>query len=393
MGNSLFSGLTRVELRRWLPTALVLVCMSLMMGCAARPESGFLATTAYEAPNATEHRILIASTRERDARPGTLYSSYRADWLDYASATMSVPPTHVDGKIEWPQTPPGDPRRDFAVRDAGYIDGDQAFLAAVNAELAKRPPGHRKIFLFVHGFNTMFAEALYGFTQVIHDAGTDHVPVLFTWASRGKLTDYLYDNNSATAARDQLAHTIRLLTESNAEQVNILAHSMGNWVFVEAMRQIKLEGGLKHPEKIGLVLLAAPDIDIDVFKSELRAFGKLKKPYYIVLSRDDKALGLSKFLAGGRARVGNDRHIDDLAQLGAVVIDLTNVHGDDPTDHNKYAQIAAIAPQLEHVLQSGIEKNHVGTSDATDQMTSTLGAVVSVPVNIMGNSFSIVSSR
>ncbi|MEJ0049903.1 MAG: alpha/beta hydrolase [Methylovirgula sp.] len=389
----MFSSLARLGLRRWLPAVLALVCMDLMMGCAARPESGFLATTAYEAPSATEHTILIASTRERDARPGTLYSGFRADWLDYASATMSVPPTHVDGKIEWPQTPPGDPRRDFAVRDAGYIDGDRAFLATVNAELAKRPPGHRKIFLFVHGFNTMFAEALYGFTQVVHDAHTDHVPVLFTWASRGKLTDYLYDNNSATAARDQLAHTIRLLTDSNAEEVNILAHSMGNWVFVEAMRQIKMQGGLKHPEKIGLVLLAAPDIDIDVFKSDLRAYGKLKKPYYIVLSKDDKALALSKFLAGGQTRVGDDGNVQDLAKLGAVVIDLTNVHGDDPTDHNKYAQIAAIAPQLEHVLQSGIEKNHVATSDAADQMTSTLGAVVSVPVNIMGNSFSIVSSR
>ncbi len=209
-----------------------------------------------------------------------------------------------------------------------------AFLATVNAELAKRPPGHRKIFLFVHGFNTMFAEALYGFTQVVHDAHTDHVPVLFTWASRGKLTDYLYDNNSATAARDQLAHTIRLLTDSNAEEVNILAHSMGNWVFVEAMRQIKMQGGLKHPEKIGLVLLAAPDIDIDVFKSDLRAYGKLKKPYYIVLSKDDKALALSKFLAGGQTRVGDDGNVQDLAKLGAVVIDLTNVHGDDPSDHN-----------------------------------------------------------
>ncbi len=383
----------RERLRRWLLAALALVYMSLMMGCAARPESGFLATTAYEAPSATEHTILIASTRERDARPGTLYSGFRADWLDYASATMSVPPTHVDGKIEWPQTPPGDPRRDFAVRNAGYIDGDRAFVAKVNAELAKRPPGHRKIFLFVHGFNTMFAEALYGFTQVVHDAHTDHVPVLFTWASRGKLTDYLYDNNSATAARDQLAHTIRLLTDSNAEEVNILAHSMGNWVFVEAMRQIKMQGGLKHPEKIGLVLLAAPDIDIDVFKSDLRAYGKPKKPYYIVLSKDDKALALSKFLAGGKARVGDDGNVQDLAKLGAVVIDLTNVHGDDPSDHNKYAQIAAIAPQLEHVLQSGIQKNHVGMSDQTDQMASALGAVVSVPVNIMGNSFSIVSSR
>jgi esterase/lipase superfamily enzyme len=169
-----------VVLRRRLLVALALSCMSLTMGCASRPDSGFLATAAYEAPGATEHTILIASTRRRDSRPGTLFDGGRADHLDFASATLSVPPTHVDGRIEWPQTPPGDPRRDFVVRKAGYIDSDAAFLKAVNAQLAKRPRGHRKILLFVHGFNTMFAEALYGFTQVVHDTHSDHVPVLFT---------------------------------------------------------------------------------------------------------------------------------------------------------------------------------------------------------------------
>ncbi len=363
------------------------------MGCASRPESGFLATTAYDSPQATDHTILVATTRERDGRPGTLFNGRRAEWLDYASVTMSVPAAHVEGKVEWPQTPPGDPRRDFVVHQAGYIDGDQAFVQALNAELAKRPRGHRKVFLFVHGFNTMFAEALYGFTQVVHDSHTDHVPVLFSWASRGSLTAYLYDNNSATAARDELVHTIRLLTASNAEQVNILAHSMGNWVFVEAMRQIKLEGGLAHPEKIGTVILAAPDIDIDVFKSELRAFGKLKRPYYIVLSRDDKALAISKFLGGGRSRVGDVKNVAQLAQLGAVVIDLTNVKGDDPSDHDKYAQLAAIAPQLEDVLQNGIGKTRVAPSDTAEQLGNSLGSVVSIPVNILGNSISIVAGR
>jgi esterase/lipase superfamily enzyme len=184
-----------------------------------------------------------------------------------------------------------------------------------------------------------------------------------------------------------------LLTASNAEQVNILAHSMGNWVFVEAMREIKMEGGLKHPEKIGTVFLAAPDIDVDVFKADLRAYGKPRKPYYIVLSRDDKALALSKFLAGGESRLGSDKNVEELAQLGAVVIDLTNVHGDDPTDHNKYAQIAAIAPALEHVLQNGIGKPRVASSEEAEQLRNSFSSVVSVPVNILGNSISIVANR
>ncbi len=45
---------------------------------------------------------------------------------------------------------------------------------------------------------------------------------------RKKLSAYLYDLNGATSARVELEHTLRLWLVSNAEEVNVLAHSMGN---------------------------------------------------------------------------------------------------------------------------------------------------------------------
>jgi esterase/lipase superfamily enzyme len=135
--------------------------------------------------------------------------------------------------------------------------------------------------------------------------------VLFTWASRGKLAQYVYDMNSATAARDNLEHTIRLIFASDADQVNLLAHSMGNWVTVETLRQIKISGHLPPMQKLGMVMLAAPDIDLDVFKSQMRTFGKVKKPFYVILAKNDRALWASSILAGGgnacRRRCGRRR--------------------------------------------------------------------------------------
>jgi esterase/lipase superfamily enzyme len=51
-----------------------------------------------------------------------------------------------------------------------------------------------------------------------------------------------------------------------ADEINILAHSKGNWVTVEALRQIKMSANKPAVSKLGAVVLAAPDIDIDVFK-------------------------------------------------------------------------------------------------------------------------------
>jgi esterase/lipase superfamily enzyme len=276
-----------------------------------------------------------------------------------------VPPIHAPGKIEWPTTPPGNPNKDFVIRKAEYLNGDRNFIRTLNTQLAMRPHGSRRIILYVHGYNTLFSEGLYRLTQVSYDAQSVDVPVMFSWASRGRLTDYIYDSNSATAARDELAHTLSLLFASDAEQVNILAHSMGNWITVEALRQIAIAGQMPRREKIGSVFLAAPDIDFDVFKSELRRFPEPRSPFYVIVSRDDYALQISSLIAGGKARLGSDGNTSELAALGARVIDVTDVKGMDPANHGKFAQLAKLAPQLLPLLDRGPLPNRETNSSLT----------------------------
>jgi esterase/lipase superfamily enzyme len=366
-------------LRPWRAIVAALLIAAPLAACTTRPESGFLLPVAQLAADATDHTLLVATTRKRDDRPGTLFNGERASALDYATVTVSVPRSHKLGAIELAATAPGNPNTDFVVRDEAYLDGDAEFIRALNAQLAMRPRGSRDVFVFIHGYNTLFAEGLYRFAQVVHDSKAPGVPVLFTWASRGKLSDYLYDNNSATAARDGLEHTLRLLLASNAEHVNVLAHSMGNWVTVEAFRQIKISRELQNVSKFGYVFLAAPDIDLDVFKSQMRRFGKPKKPFYIVLSRDDKALWLSKLIAGGDERVGAATNTEELQAMGATVIDLTDVAGDDSSNHGKFSQLAEVAPQLRAVLAGGIGGGAAGA--ATDG--SPLGAVTLLSTTVL----------
>src|SRR5262249_8358371 len=185
--------------------AIVLLLLSLTLtGCASRPEVGALLANHEMSAGGKDHTILVATTRERDPRPGTYFGGERSESTNYATITVAVPPTHEPGNIEWPSRAPGNPATDFVVRDAAYLDSEKNFVKALNAQLALRPPGRRKVFVFTHGYNTMFAEGLFRFTQIVDDANAPGVPVLFTWASRGHLTDYVYDSNSATAARDEL---------------------------------------------------------------------------------------------------------------------------------------------------------------------------------------------
>ena len=64
-----------------------------------------------------------------------------------------------------------------------------------------------------------------------------------------------------------------------------------------------------------------------------------------MLSKDDQALRASSFIAGGQARLGADENVAELAALGAVVIDMTDVKASDSSNHSKFAQLAEVAPQ------------------------------------------------
>lgn len=330
----------------------VLLGVVMLAGCAGRPGLDSLVETDAPAPDATMHTILVASTRAKDPRPGAIYSCERSTALSFARVEMSVPPTHKPGLVEWPKSSPGNPETDMVVRQATYQETPQEFDAVLKAELAKRPVGKKKVAIFVHGYNTQFNEALYRMTQLVEDSKAGGVPVLFTWASRGETTDYVYDTNSATSARDRLEDTIRLVFNSGAEKVTILAHSMGNWVTVEALRQIKISGNTLPADKIDNIILAAPDIDVDVFKSQLKRFGRPAKPFVVVVSADDKALAFSSFIAGGEKRLGAYTHDDELVELGAVVVDMSKVKAEDEFNHGKFAQLVAMAPELQAIANS-----------------------------------------
>lgn len=366
--------------------AVLIVLFFCLASCGSRPEAGALALTNVPAPGAKTHDILVVTTRARDARPDTYFNGERSEQISYAYADISVPPSHKASEIEWPKSLPGNPETDFVARSAGYLETQTAFKAQLNSRLSKLPKGKREVFLFIHGYNTLFPEALYRFVQVAHDGDIEAVPVLFTWASRGKVQDYIYDLNSAAIARQALAQTLELIAHSKAEKVTIMAHSMGNWLLMETAAQSSPAKRKDLARKIDVVILAAPDIDIDLFKAQLKKIGRMRNPYVVVVSRDDRALRLSRAIAGGKERVGAYSNDKELAELGAIVIDVTDLDSLDASNHSKFAQLAQLSPKFRQTLgQSGLRS----TSDAArgaklgDSLGSFVGNTVALPINII----------
>ncbi len=322
----------------WRLQTATVVSLALLCGACAstRPSQGLLTPVTETAEGTSRVSVLAVTNRQPSTNnPGEMFNGERAENVSYASVTVSIPPdsSRKIGQVQWPESVPGNPERDFVTVSADYLD-KQAFAAALSGTAKKT--GKTKVLVFVHGFNNRFDDAVYRFAQVVHNSKAEGIPVLFTWPSRGelRLNAYGYDRESATYSRDALEQLLDTLgANPNVKEVNILAHSMGNWVTLEALRGKAISGGGKIGGKIRNVFLVAPDVDVDVFRTEIQRMGASKPRFALFVSQDDKALGLSQFIWGGMQRVGDinpdqEPYRDVLAQEQIVAFDLTKLDGD-----------------------------------------------------------------
>ncbi|MEM0895994.1 MAG: alpha/beta fold hydrolase [Verrucomicrobiota bacterium] len=324
----------------------------LFSSCASkRPVSGALVSHGHQEDAAGLESILVATTRESTSEPGTYFTGERSDAIGYARMDVSIPGNHESGQIELPKRRRDiHPKHHFSVADGGFVPTEAEFRKQLRDAIRESESG--EVGLFIHGYNTHFSESVFFLAQLAHDTEYAGVPLLFTWPSRGQLLDYPYDLDSVMTARDWLEHTIRLAKEAGAKKIAILAHSMGTMLTMETLRQVAIQGDPSFGGTLDGVLLASPDISIDTFRSQMRRIGD-KVPIAVMISKDDKALSFSQWLAGDIERVGKYSDNEELAELGVAVIDLTDVGSKEKAHHAKFAEHPNLINLAAAQLQAG----------------------------------------
>lgn len=363
--------------------ALVLGLAGGLLGCAGRPD-GVMEPTTLTAPGTSTVDMLVVTTRNETGVPGSPYGGERGETPFVDSYLVSIPPesARTAGEIQWPSRLPADPATSFAVLSRTPHTGDQGrawFLATKK----------KRVLVFVHGYNTRYEEAVFRFAQIVHDSRTDFAPILFTWPSRGTVFDYVYDRESTNWSRDTLEKALRAAAaDPDVAEVTVMAHSMGSWLATEALRGLALRGGV--PKKIANVILAAPDLDVDVFERQIEQIGRHPRMTLFV-SRDDRALDMSKRIAGGVDRLGaidptKEPYRGRLEKHGVTVLDLTLLQTGDKVNHAKFAESPEVVRLLGDRLIAGqkVSEDRVGLADRVGAVAmgaaGTVGSAASLAV-------------
>jgi esterase/lipase superfamily enzyme len=377
---------------------VIIITVCGLAGCAS--PKGFLEPVKEApAPGTSQVEMLVATTRERTT-PAEMFSGFRGPALDFADIVVSIPPVHQPGNVEYPHQIPGDPATDFVtLSPTCYNDRTQAL--ATFRRLVRTPP-KKQVLVFVHGFNNRFEDAVFRFAQFVHDSGVEAqvVPVLFTWPSKARVLAYGYDRESVEYSRDELESGLRFLAKDpEVGEITVLAHSMGNWVTLEALRQMAIRDG-KVAQKIHDVILAAPDVGVDVaYKQidQIHALGARRPKFFLVTSEGDRALAISRRV-WGEPRLGSidpNQEPDEskLKREGIEVIDATRFRSSDPFHHGKFAENPQLASVIGQIFTPGQiltgswvsfgEKILQTTAGATTSVGHAAGLIVTAPVAIV----------
>ncbi|GGA96547.1 hypothetical protein GCM10011491_26110 [Brucella endophytica] len=289
--------------------------------------------------------VYVATTRQRSDNLSLPYNAKRSLALNFARVDVGIPPTHKSGIVEKTDRVP-DPAKYFAAVALQPYDNRKVFAEKLNAALAARPTNEQEILVFVHGYNNNFADSTFREAQFIHDYGFKSVAVHYAWPSAGALGLYVYDRDSANFARDGLAELLEIVSRTRAKRIILVGHSMGSLVVMEALRTLAISGRRAPIDRLTSVMLAAPDIDVDVFREQVRDIGKLPRPFAVLVSREDRALNISSRITGGHPRVGGGSDIAMLRENGITVLDLSDV---DEGGHDVFAS----SPTLMTLVKRG----------------------------------------
>lgn len=173
-----------------------------------------------------------------------------------------MPVSHEASRIERPRRLPPNASVHFVNADPEtYAARD--FGSPLKQELRNRHVSKPEIVIWVHCCNSTKSKAVLRLAQCVDDSGYDGMLVLCSWALAGKVTKYVYDRTSALAARK----------------------------------------GLGTSGKMSNVVLASPDIDLDVFATQLRVLRVEERGFYVLVCVDHAALEVSGLIAG-RPRLG-----------------------------------------------------------------------------------------
>lgn len=196
---------------------------------------------------------------------------------------------------------------------------EESLRRAVSEHLASVPV--KEAYVFVHGVGNTFEYGAGTIAELWHFMGRPGIPVLYSWPAgydEGIIQSYTRDRESGEFTIFHLKQFLRALASCpELQRIHLIAHSRGTDILSTALRELHIECTAAGKQtrshlKVGTLVLAAADLDVEVMSQRVAAEGVQLVPENVTVyvSEKDLAMKLADFLFGSLRRLGQLRGTD-----------------------------------------------------------------------------------
>lgn len=228
----------------------------------------------------------------------------------------------------------------------------------------------RDVLIYIHGFNNSFEDSMRQAAQLKADLHFKGPVIAYSWASKAKTTGYHDDAKAARQSLEQLSNVLMFfLNEKHGDprfdcppgKVHVIAHSMGNWLFLNSVGLLNLRHEL-YENSFGTVILASPDVSTLSIPGLASVIAKGSNRVSLYYSSKDLALHVSRFIHGA-PRAG---------QQSSDTVGLDSIDVDNVNDlwirqgHSAYAVSKEVLDDITSQLSQNLNPEVRGLSSKTD---------------------------
>ncbi|MCU6502289.1 alpha/beta hydrolase [Rugamonas sp. A1-17] len=320
----------------------------LIAGCASIPPGSEFKGPADIAPATVSvvetkedrlYPVLYGTSRTANA---TGFSDDRDSQVHYGRVLVKIPKGHMTGSTGAKAVFPWQHDTALSIANIESSANQDAFVQMMKTQLkGSKLAGSEYVVVFIHGFNNTFESAAIRAAQIGADLDIpDNSMMFYSWAAQHDIDRYTVDEATVDASEVYLREFLRtVMRGAGSRKVHVIAHSMGNRALLRAVVGSLESVSAEQRIKFGQVILAAADIDRDLFAQLAPNYLKVAERTTIYLSPYDFAVHASE-LVHLYPRVG----CGDAPQVTIPGID--NVVSLVPEDMPAHAYIAEALPLL-----------------------------------------------
>jgi esterase/lipase superfamily enzyme len=271
--------------------------------------------------------------------------------LSYGVCQVTIPANHRLGKMEtpsiWRLQIHDDPEKHFTIQDCAVKTRSEFFQLLKS--VVETSEG-KSAFVFIHGYNVAFDDAVKKTAQLSRDMKFPGVPVLYSWASAANTLRYPKDEETIAFTEGRLKTFLEdIRAKSGAEVIHLIAHSMGNRALLRALN-LSRSSGQQTLGKFKQVVLTAPDVARTEVEELIESAKQLAERVTLYASKKDKPL-LASRLFHSYKRLGFVYGVPFFF-AGVDSVDASRVQTD-LMGHSVFSNARSVLSDLSEVIRHG----------------------------------------